>query len=70
MGKVQKYTFSISKKSIIIGKLIAVSKKTSFELRYRQEQLVEVEGKILVLLIGSEYSILRFHCLGRSMHAN
>ena len=47
MGKVQKYTFSFSqrKKSIIIGKLVAVSKKASFELRYRQEQLVEVEGK-------------------------
>ena len=62
MGNVQKYTFSFSqrKKSIIIGKLVAVSKKASFELRYRQEQLVEVERKILVLFIGSDDCLLKF----------
>ena len=62
MGNVQKYTFSFSqrKKSIIIRKLVAVSKKASFELRYRQEQLVEVERKILVLFIGSDDCLLKF----------
>ena len=71
MGNVQDILLVSDKgKRIIIGKLVAASKKASFEIRYRQEQLVEVEGKILVLLIGSEYSMLRFHCLGRSMHAN
>ena len=62
MGNVQKYTFSFSqrKKSIIIGKLVAASKKASFEIRYRQEQLVEVERKILVLFIGSDDCLLKF----------
>ena len=48
------------KKSIIIGKLVAVSKETSFELRYRKEQLVEVERKILVLIIESDDCSLKF----------
>ena len=66
MGKVQKYRnisidqFSIRKKNIIIGKLVAASKKASFEIRYRQEQLVEVVRKIMVLLIGSDDCSLKF----------
>ena len=65
MGEVQKYRnisidqFSIRKNSII-GKLVAGSKETSFELRYRKEQLVEVERKILVLIIESDDCSLKF----------
>ena len=61
MGNVQKYTFSIRqrKKKIIIGKLVAASKKASFEIRYKQEQLVEV-AKNLVLFIGSDDCLLKF----------
>ena len=50
----------VSEKNSIIGKLVAGSKETSFELRYRKEQLVEVERKILVLFIGSDDCLLKF----------
>ena len=50
----------VSEKNSIIGKLVAGSKETSFELRYRKEQLVEVERKILVLIIESDDCSLKF----------
>ena len=46
-------------KRISIKKLVAASKKASFEIRHKQEQLVEV-AEILVLFIGSDDCLLKF----------
>ena len=43
----------------ITGKLVAASKQASFEIRYKQGQLVEV-AKNLVLFIGSDDCLLKF----------
>ena len=60
MGNVQNILLVSDKgKRIIIGKLVAASKKASFEIRYKQGQLVEV-AKNLVLFIGSDDCLLKF----------